>query len=119
MGEVAYPSHPPVVVVLIFISRLSEGKGAIITGHVTSETDQHLQHSRKEISTNTREVSLKTHEFKHNRLSHFSKRRMDIEKEGPVDVVASHLPKVRLVPAETPKKKQKKNQAITYKNHTD
>lgn len=110
----AYPSHPPVVVVLIFISWLYEGKGAIITGHVTSEPDQHLQQSKKEISTIAREVPLKTHEFKHKRPSHFSKRRMDIEKEGPVDVVASHLPKVRLVPAETPKK-----HAITYKNlHT-
>lgn len=28
---------------------------------------------------------------------------MDIKKEGPVDVVASHLSKVGLVPAETPK----------------
>lgn len=32
---------------------------------------------------------------------HFSKRRMDVKKEGPVDVVASHLSKVCLIPAET------------------
>lgn len=29
---------------------------------------------------------------------------MDVKKEGPVDVVASHLSKVGLVPAETPKR---------------
>lgn len=35
--------------------------------------------------------------------SHFSKRRMDVKKEGPVDVVAPHLSKVCLIPAEIQK----------------
>ena len=38
-------------------------------------------------------------------LSYFSKRRMDIKEEGPVDVVAAHLSKVRLIPAENTQKK--------------
>lgn len=49
---------------------------------------------------------MKTRESckKDNLSSHLSKGRMDIKKEGPVDVVASHLSKVGLVPAETPKR---------------
>lgn len=43
MCKAAYSSHPPVVVVFIFISWLYERKGAIVTGHVTCQTYQHLQ----------------------------------------------------------------------------
>lgn len=58
----AHPSHPPVVVVFIFISWLNERKGAIITGHVAGETYQHLQTQLKErkMKTRTREVSIET-----------------------------------------------------------
>lgn len=53
MLRAAYPSHSPVVVVLIFISWLCEGKGAIVAGHVTSETYQHLE---KEIIFKMQEI---------------------------------------------------------------
>lgn len=43
MGKAAYSSHPPVVVVFIFISWLYERKGAIVASHVTRQADQHLQ----------------------------------------------------------------------------
>lgn len=43
MCETAYSSHPPVVVVLIFISWLYERKGAVVASHVTCQADQHLQ----------------------------------------------------------------------------
>lgn len=37
-----YRSHPPVVVVLIFVPWFYEGKGAIIACQVSSKANQHL-----------------------------------------------------------------------------
>lgn len=45
--------------------------------------------------------TLALRKFKQAVGSHFSKRRVDVKEEGPVDVVAAHLPKVCLIPAET------------------
>lgn len=55
----AYSSHPPVVVVLIVISRLCERKGAIITCQVANKTYQHLQQIEEWRSV----VTLETHKY--------------------------------------------------------
>lgn len=57
-----------------------------------------------EINTLAVEASMKMSKLKRTQTlmgSHFSKRRVNVKEEGPVDVVASHLPKVCLIPAET------------------
>lgn len=43
MWNASYPSHPPVVMVVIFISWLYERKGPIVASHVTCQANQHLQ----------------------------------------------------------------------------
>lgn len=44
--NITYPSHPPVVVVFIFVSWLYERKRAVIASHVTSETYKHLKEAK-------------------------------------------------------------------------
>lgn len=98
MGKASYPSHPPVVMVVILISWLYERKSPVVARHVTRQADQHLQWDKQfqwcktssNKQTNKKKIS-----------SHFSKRGVNVKEEGPVDVVAAHLPKVCLIPAET------------------
>lgn len=93
--ENTYPSHAPVVVVFIFISWLYEREHTIIASHVTSETYEHLQNSNGD-----QQSSYYGTRIRERGISHFSKRRMDIKEERPVDVVTSHLSKVRLIPTD-------------------
>lgn len=59
MGIVTYSSHPPVVVVFIFISWLEERKRAVVTSHVTSKTNQHLQ-----------QINNQTHQYPQDTWTH-------------------------------------------------
>lgn len=43
MWKASYSSHPPVVVVVIFISWLYERKSAVVASQVTGQANQHLR----------------------------------------------------------------------------
>lgn len=96
----SYSSHPPVVVVLISISWLDEGKSAVVASQVAGQANQHLRQTTRTESTLSQCGSSDEGE-RASMGSHFSKRGVNVKEEGPVDVVASHLPEVCLVPAET------------------
>lgn len=89
MKQVTYQAHPNIRCVLIQISRFNEGECGLIPIQISKKANEHLE---IEI-INIYPVDLI------DRVSYFSERRVYIEKEGTVDIIASKLAEMSFIPA--------------------